>query len=550
MSSKNEPIYIFGHQNPDTDSICSAIAYAYLKQQQGLHAVAYRIGKINRETAFVLDYFNFSEPEYLSTVKPQVMNLDMDEATSVNVKTSLAQAMQLLEPTSIDTLPVVDNKEMLIGLISTSDIAKLYMDVFQKNILSIRFAPFKNIVETLQATVLFDTKKIPFTPNKVFVADVSTKQLEYYLEPGDIVILGNCAHTQQRAIELGASCIILTLQTKVEKNILTLAKQYCCRIIQTPFDTFTTARLILLSIPASLAMTKEVFSFEQDDYLDTVREKMQQHRYKNFPVLDTSGHFKGFISRYHLINFQRKKIILIDHSDQSQSIAGIKEADIIEIIDHHRIGDIQTAYPIFYRNEPVGSTATIITELFEENAVPIPKDIAGILCAAILSDTVAFRSPTCTHVDVQTANKLAAIAQIECESFAQEMFMAGSPLKNMTPAEIMHSDFKEYQLNRKKIGIGQINMVGLSEIRKIKPALINYLESLVEDKKYYIVMLILTDIINEETEVLFSESPKGLVAKGFNPLKDEHTFAVNGIVSRKKQIVPKITELLARANQL
>ncbi len=542
---KKEPVYVFGHQNPDTDSICSAIAYAYLKQRQGIGAVPCRIGKINRETAFVLERFGLDAPAYLPTVKPQVLNLDMDEAASVDVKTSLAQAMRLLEPASVDTLAVIDNKNKLIGLVSASDIAKIYLDIFQKNTLLIHLASLKNIAETLQATILYEAKKIPFSPNKVFVADMNTQQMQDYLQPGDIVLLGNQTAGQQRAIELGASCIILTLQAKPEKSTLALAKQHQCSILQTNLDTFAAAGLILLSIPVSVAMTQRILSFHQDDYLETVREKMRSTRYKNFPVLDKVGCFKGFISRYHLINFRRKKVILVDHSDQAQSIAGIKEADIIELIDHHRIGDIQTSYPIFYRNEPVGSTATIIAELFDENAISIPKDIAGILCAAILSDTVAFRSPTCTPTDVRTAKSLAAIAEIECEAFAKEMFVAGSPLKNMTAEEILHSDFKEYHLSRKKVGIGQINMAGLSEIRKFKSSLIDYMEHLVEEKDYFVVMLILTDIVNEQTEVLFSENQKGLVARGFDPLKDEHTFSMHGIVSRKKQIVPVVTRLLA-----
>lgn len=548
--SKNEPIYVFGHQNPDTDSICSAIAYAYLKQQQGVHAVACRIGKINRETAFVLERFGLNEPQYLPTVKPQVLNLDRDEVTAITQQTSLTEAMKLLEPTTVDTLPVLDNKDKLSGLVSSSDIAKIYMDVFEKHTLAISSTPLKNIVKTLHARTLFDAKK-PFLPNhKVLVGDMDPEEMYSYMTAGDIVLVSSRKDSQQRAIELGAACLILTLQTKPEKSTLALAREYGCSVLQTDLDTFTAARLIYLSVPVSFAMTQNIFSFYQDDYLDSVREKMRSLRYKNFPVLDKSGRFKGFISRYHLINFRRKKVILVDHSDQAQSVAGINEAEITELIDHHRIGDIQTSSPIFYRNEPVGSTATIVAELFDENAVTLPKNIAGILCAAILSDTVAFRSPTCTFADIDTAKKLARIAQIECETFAREMFTAGSPLKNMTPEEILHSDFKEYTLSRKKIGIGQINMAGLSEIRKIKPALLAYMEDLMEDKNYYLLLLILTDIVNEETEILFSENQKGLVARGFNPLKDEHTFSMHGIVSRKKQIVPAVTRLLAQADQI
>ncbi len=542
----SDKIYIIGHQNPDTDSICSVIAYADLKQQLKMDAIPVRIGKINRETAFVLDYFGIKPPEYLSSVKTQVSNLQMDIVEPISGDISLQEAWQLLKVHPIEVLPVENNDQKLVGVVSVSDIANAYMNMPENNSLSLSNTPLENVIRTLNANLIYGAGRVFSNSGKAIIAAMTPDEMGSYMEPGDIVLVGNRRENQIKAIEAGAFCIIVTCGSEVEKKIADEARKKGCILLGTEYDTFTAARLLYQSIPVGFIMTSEnLVVFQQDDYIDTVKEKMVQTRYRSYPVVDNHGHFKGFISRYHLIKQNRKKVILVDHSEHSQTITGIEQAEILEIIDHHRIGDIQTGKPIFYRNQPVGSTATIIANLFFENGIKPSKKIAGILCAAILSDTVAFKSPTCTDIDMSTAEKLGEISQIDMDQFARKMFQAGASLKNMSPDEILQNDFKEYILGADKIGVSQVNTDDLSSVRKIRPSTLQSMNELMMKKGYCTVLLLITDIINEETEVLFVETRPGLIARAFNPLKDENSFMMKGVVSRKNQIIPELTNILS-----
>ncbi|MCX7614550.1 MAG: putative manganese-dependent inorganic diphosphatase [Clostridiales bacterium] len=541
-----DKIYITGHQNPDTDSICSSIAYAYLKNRLDIAAVPVRIGRINRETAFVLDYFGVAQPEYLPTVKAQASNLNMDVIDPVSKQLSLREAWQILKENKMSVLPVEDEDHKLCGIVSISDIANAYMNMPESNTLSQSQTPLDNVLRTLYAELVYDSGKSLFESGKVVVAATKPDGLEFYMGKGDIVLVGDRKDNQIKAIAVGVSCIIITCGSEADEDIIEEAKEKGCTILRTEYDTFTAARLIYQSIPVSFFMTsKNLVCFRQDDYIDVIREKMLQTRFRNYPVIDNLGRFSGFISRYHLINQNRKKVILVDHNERSQTINGIDQAEIMEIIDHHRIGDIQTGNPIYYRNEPVGSTATIVANLFFENGMMPPPEIAGILCAAILSDTVIFKSPTSTRIDIEAANKLSKISGIDQEAFAKQMFEAGSSLKNMPPDEIIRNDFKEYLIGSRKIGIGQINTADMHGIKKFRSSVLSYMNELVSSGELYVVLLIISDIINEETEVLFVETQKGMVAKAFNPLNDESSFTIKGVVSRKKQIVPKLTQALS-----
>jgi manganese-dependent inorganic pyrophosphatase len=542
----SDKIFITGHQNPDTDSICSVIAYADLKQQLKIEAVPVRIGKINRETKFVLDYFGIEPPEYLSSVKTQVFNLNMDIVEPISCSISLQEAWQILKAHHIEVLPVENDDRKLVGVVSVSDIANAYMNMPENNSLSLSNTPLENVIRTLNANLIYGAGRVFSNSGKTIIAAMTPEEMGSYMEPGDIVLVGNRKENQIKAIEAGAFCIIVTCGSEVEKEIADKARQKECILLGTEYDTFTAARLLYQSIPVGFIMTsKNLIVFQQDDYVDTVKEKMLQTRYRSYPVVDNHGHFKGFISRYHLIKQNRKKVILVDHSENSQTINGIEQAEILEIIDHHRIGDIQTGKPIFYRNQPVGSTATIIANLFFENGIQPSEKIAGILCAAILSDTVAFKSPTCTHVDIVTAKKLAEISKINVEEFTGKMFQAGSSLKNMSPDEILQHDFKEYLIGVNKVGVAQVNTDDLSSVRKIRLSTLQCMNELMLKKGYCTVLLLITDIVNEETEILFVETRPGLIAKGFNPLKDENSFTMKGVVSRKNQIIPELTNILS-----
>lgn len=541
----NGVVYITGHKNPDTDSICSAIAYAELKKSLGINAVASRIGKINRETKFVLEYFGFAEPDYLSSVKTQVSDLSMDIIEPVSPDVSIKEAWAKLKSNGIEVLPVEDKKHLLKGIVSVSDIANANMNMPDRNMLTTCSTPIKNLAVTLDAKIVYNTKETLCGSGKVLVAAMSTDDIDGFISPGDIVLAGNVESKQLKAIDEGAFCLIVTCGSDFSEKVIESAKRHDCTLIATPHDTFTTARLIYQSIPVSFSMTSEkLVYFTIDDFLDNAKEKMLRTRFRSYPVVDQEGRFKGFISRYHLLNQHKKKVILVDHSEMTQSVNGIDQAEILEIIDHHRIGGIQTGQPIYYRNEPTGSTATIVANLYSEQGKKPSPEIAGILCAAILSDTIQFKSPTSTHSDIITAERLAKLAGINIESFSKKMFDAGCALKNMTTEEMIKSDFKDFNIGSYKVGIGQINTTDFRSIKKLRGSILSSLSELSENEKYNILMIIFTDIIDEATEVVFVESQKGLVVKAFSPLQDENSFTMRGVVSRKKQIVPKLVEAL------
>lgn len=538
-----ERIFIIGHQNPDTDSICSAIAYAFLKRKQSINAVPVRIGRINHETQFVLDYFGVPEPELISNVKTQAYNLNMDVIKPVSPDTSIKDAWRILTENRLSVLPVAGQQNTLAGIISASDIANAYMDMPHGNTLALSRTPVKNVINSLNAKLIYDSKRSFSESENVVVAAMSPHGMSSFIKNGDIVLVGDRSENQKRAVELGAFCIILTCGSPIDPEVIELSKKTRCSIIVTDYDTFTASRLLYQSVPVSYFMTsKNIVYFHSDDYLGPIREKMLQTRFRNYPVLDESDHFVGFISRYHLINAKRKKVILVDHGERSQSAAGIDEAEILEIIDHHRIGDVQTDSPIYYLNEPVGSTATIVSNLFFKNGINPPPEIAGILCAAIISDTVAFKSPTGTKTDLATAERLAGICNINISDFAARMFKAGSALKDMSPEKIFKNDYKEYLLNDRRIGIGQLNTTDSLGIVELRGFVLDYMKEYLQRGGYDLLMLLITDILKEETEVIFVEAKKG-IEKAFGPLKDENSFIIKGVVSRKKQIVPVLKNL-------
>jgi len=544
--TKTDNVYIIGHKNPDSDSICSAIAYANLKNITGTNSVPARLGKINRETEFILNYFGVAAPIYLSTVKTQVSDLDMDRIDPVLPGTSIRDAWLKLKENSKEVLPVETADHVLTGLVSVSDIAGAYMSMPNCSELSASGTPVENVIRTLNAELIYASRKSLEGSGKVVVAAMSSDGLDEFIENKDVVFTGNIKSNQKKAIESGASCVITTCGTVISEEIIRLAKEKECTLLSTKYDTFSAARLIYQSIPVSFTMTSENLTlFHSDDFLDDVKDKMLSTRYRSYPVVDVDNHFLGFISRYHLLNAHKKKIILVDHSETSQSVNGIEQAEIMEIVDHHRIGGIQTGSPIFYRNEATGSTAAIIASLYSELGITPSPEIAGILCAAIISDTIRFRSPTSTNTDFLAASRLSKIAGIDIDTFSTRMFDAGLSIKNFSTEEIVLNDFKEYSIGKYKVGIGQVNTTELRSLKKMRSQIMSFLEILGKREQYNIIIILFTDIIEEETEALFVETQKGLVARAFSPLLDESSFHINGVVSRKKQIVPKLVSALS-----
>lgn len=536
-------VLVTGHKNPDTDSICSVIAYSELKKKLGMNASPRRLGDINRETEFVLKHFEVEVPEYLPTVKAQVSDLNMDMIIPVSPDISIKTAWNLMKKNNIKTIPVVDEYERLLGVVTLSDITNKYMDALDNNTIASTKTSLRNIVETLNAKLICGSQEAFNTSGKVVVAATNSEDLESFIEQGDIVITGNQEDLQYKSIECGANCLIISCGGVPSQQVKEAACSKNIVVMTTPIDTFTTARLINQSIPVGAIMTdKDLIKFNIDDFIDDIKDTMLKTRYRSYPVVDDNNRIKGFISRYHLISQRRKKVILLDHNEKSQTVNGLEEAEILEIIDHHRLGDIQTANPIYIKNEPVGSTSTIVANMYFDMGIRPSKSIAGILCSAILSDTIKFQSPTSTYTDRITVEKLAEIAGInDIDEYANLMFKEGSSLQGKTPKDIFYQDFKDYTFGKYKIGIGQVNTLDREKVNEVRQALIDLMGQLCTDNGYSLLMLLVTDILNQASEVLFVGEQKDLIAKAFNVNLGENSVFLPGVVSRKKQVIPFIS---------
>ena len=546
MAMRNNKIYVIGHKNPDTDSICSAIAYAYLKNQlDDKEYVAKRAGQINEETQYVLNYFGQELPDYVSDIGTQVKDIEIRETEGVPRDISLKRAWTLMKEQEVVTLPVTKHGR-LEGIITTEDIAEAYMDVHDSKILSTAHTAYRNILDTMDGTLVCGSIDGYFTKGKVLIAAANPDLMENYIEEGDLVILGNRYESQLCAIEMNAGCIVVCEDAAVSLTIRKMAEEHGCTIMRSPHDTYTVARLINQSMPVSYFMTMEnIVSFRTDAFTEDVRAVMAKLRYRDFPIEDKKGRFVGMISRRNLLNVDKKKIIMVDHNEQSQAVDGLENAEILEIIDHHRLRAIETMSPVYFRNQPLGCTATIIYQLYMEQGVEIPKQIAGLLCAAILSDTLMFRSPTCTAIDKMAAENLAAKAEIEIKSFATEMFRAGSNLKMKSPEAIFYQDFKKFDMNGKNIGIGQINSLDAAELADIRERLVTYLDKAYNEHGMDIIYFMFTNIIEESTEIV-AKGPEAeeLISEAFEVPVEDGTAVLRGVVSRKKQFVPPLMETL------
>lgn len=546
MGEKKEKVYVIGHKNPDTDSICSAIAYADLRQKvTGQVHEAKRAGHVNDETAYVLERFGVEAPELLTDVRLQVRDLDIHEMQGLKPNASIRDTWERMRQEQAKTLPIVKDDE-LVGVVSTGDIAKSYMDVYDSEILSKARTQYRNIIKTLDGTMITGNEHGYFIKGKVAIGASSPNLMEELIEKDDLVILGDREEAQACAVNIDASCMVICKNAAVSPELIEKAKEQSIVIIQTPYDTFTTARLINQSIPVKFYMTSGPLTmFRMNDYVDDIKDIMAKKRFRDFPILDRHGRFKGFISRRRFLGASKKKVILVDHNERSQAVDGIEEAEIIEIIDHHRLGDIETVSPITFRNQPVGCTATIINQMYEENDLEVPREIAGLLCGAIISDTLLFRSPTCTPLDEKTAKKLAEIADIDLEQMAQEMFNAGSNLKGKSAEDICFQDFKQFTVNDTIFGVGQITSMSKEELAAIRDMMTEHLPKVLEAHNLNMIYFMLTDILAESTELLcVGTGARGIALSAFDLPDDAQTLMLKGVVSRKKQLIPVLVETM------
>ena len=544
---QNSKVYVIGHKNPDTDSICSAIAYAELKRRiTGKFYEARRAGQINEETKYILDRFGVEPPEFLDNVSLQVKDMDINRMKGIDGNVSIKDVWEMMKARNMKTMPIVSG-DSLEGLITIGDIATSYMDVHDSKILAKAQTPYENIKKALDGSMVSSASSAQYTDGKVAIAASGTDIMEDFIEKGDLVILGNRYEAQLCAIELEAACMVICQGTKVPDLIKRLAEEKGIAIISTPHDAFTAARLINQSIPVRYFMSREnLTTFDADELVDDIRETMAKKRYRDFPVLDEKGRFIGFISRRRLLGARKKKVILVDHNERSQSIDGISDAEILEIIDHHRIGSVETVEPVFFRNQPVGSTSTIVAQMYKENDVEISKTMAALMCSAIISDTLLFRSPTFTPADRRTCEELAGIAGINMEELARSMFNAGSDLSGKTAEEICAMDFKQFVCGDMTFGVGQISSMDREELDEIKGKLEPAMNELMKEKELNMLFFMLTDVMEESSDILWAgPGARELIAEAFGA-GDGENFRLDGVVSRKKQMVPAIMGALRR----
>ena len=557
QKQKKRTVCVIGHKNPDTDSICAAISYTYLKKQlekpDGRYQyVACRAGSVSAETQFVLDYFHVPQPLFIENIGTRVKDLEIRRTPGVDAKISVKDAWNLMNTQNVFTLPITDAESHLQGLITINDIAKSYMDENDSAIVSVARTPYRNIMETLDAEMVVGDPEASFTEGKVVIAAANPDVMENYINPHDMVILGNRYESQLMSILAGAGCIVVCLGAPVSKTIQHMAKEKGTTILVTPLDTYTVARLINQSMPIDFFMKSDnLITFHLGDFTDQIKEIMSKKRYRDFPVLDKRGAYIGTISRRNLLNARKRALILVDHNEVSQAVDNVENAEILEILDHHKIGTLQTINPVFFRNQPVGSTSTIVYEMYRENNVEIPKTIAGLLASAILSDTLIFRSPTCTMMDKMAAEHLAKIAGIEPEEYARKMFRAGSDLKNRTPEEIFYTDFKTFEVNEETIGIGQITSMDEEELSDIRDRIKPFIEKAYEQHGLSLAFFMLTNIIDESTTMIcYGKHAQGLLESAFGVAVKDHIAKMPGIVSRKKQVVPVIMAELNKDNDV
>ena len=550
---ERDVVYVFGHRHPDTDSICSSIAYADLKNKLGIKAQAVRLGEINKETAFVLDFFNTPVPPLLENVKTQVCDLKIDKAEKLSPETTIKKAWSIMENAEVKTLPVVDDDEKLLGIVSLSDITHKYMDVFNFNAITSCGTTLDNIIETIAGDIIVGEPDWFKAAGKVVVAAGQPEKMGEYAESGDIIIVGDRTNVQRAAIELGVGAIITTCSHVPNGEIIRLATEKKILFIMTSLDTYTTVRLINQAIPVGSIMCRDdentkIVKFRETDYLENIKEKMTKNRYRSYPVLDENDRVCGFISRFHLISQHKKHVILVDHNERAQTCPGIEEAEVMEIIDHHKVGDLTTTAPILFKNEPVGSTATIIANMYSDLGRRPAPSVAGILCAAIISDTLKFQSPTSTEIDKKTAEKLATISGVNIEDLAAKMFTAGSEFKGKTAKEIYSQDFKRVSFNDYHCGVSQITILNMDYIRDEKDAVIEYMNNAAETDKFDLLALMITELSSRTTELWLTGTLSGAVKKELSVQSDKNVIRFTRLMSRKKDIIPMIDSAIEKIN--
>lgn len=538
--SSYDVVYVTGHKNPDTDSIISAIAYANLKQAMSINAYPCRLGNPNAETAYILDRFKVPVPMLLQDARSQLDEIDMDSPISVTPETSIRECLELMQEKNKPVFAVVNHLNQLQGILTSSNLSDLLLGDTAQSIDLLSRTPIEFISKALDGKLIYMPSESRIN-GKTSIPALAASRLENYELTNRIVIVGNDTQAQLECIAKDAGLIIVVWAQTIAPMVIAAAREKGCGIILSGHGTMNTSRYLFYSSPIKEIMTKDLVVFNKAEFVEDVTNKMIRSRYRSYPVVDDHNHIFGFVSRFHLLNAKKKKLILVDHNEMTQSVPGIEHADILEIIDHHRIGDVTTSRPITFRNEIVGSTATIVTKMYLEADVDIDEKMAGILLGAMISDTLNFRSPTTTNTDVALASHLALIAGLDINEYANDIFKVSNNLKNMNMKDILTYDMKEFDIAGKKVTISQLTMYQLNELQGIEAELQKALDKFASSRKTDLSVMVFTSIHDNGSVMYSSGILSPLVTQAFpnHPL-EEHSF-LEGIVSRKNQIVPKLT---------
>lgn len=541
LMKATKPTYTIGHRNPDTDSICSAIGYAHLKQKLGENVLPARAGKINAETKYVLEAFKMETPKLITDLYPRVKDVTLACNIVVKETDNLRRLGEVLRKHDMKSVPVVDSHNHLCGIVTVSDLAKRYFNELSMQNLAEANVSLKAIVEVVDGEIINQGDMSQTVKGNVRIGAGSRETVHKFIKSGDVVLIGDRKEAMYIVAQQDISCLIVTGDGEIPANVLELAEEKNLLVVSSPYDTYTCARLVNQCIPVSMIMQKNVTTFKPTDMLSDIKGTMQATQFRNYPVVENEK-LIGIVSRDRLSIPEREKVILVDHNERSQAVEGIEEAKILEIIDHHRLGGIQTSDPIFTRQEPVGCTATIVANMHWHRDIEIPADIAGLLLSAIISDTVLFKSPTCTPYDKETAEKLAKIAGVDLNEHGMALLKAGSGIGDMTPMEIAKNDLKEFQIGDYRMIVSQISVMDTEEVLALKDELIACMNSICESEGYNMSLLMVTDIIDEGTHLLFTGNPKTIIGEAFHQDASGNLIYLPGVMSRKKQIIPPMVE--------
>jgi manganese-dependent inorganic pyrophosphatase len=538
-----KPIYAIGHRNPDTDSICAAIGYAHLKQALGENVVAARAGKINAETKYALEHFRMEEPLLLPDLNPRVKDIMCTDYLSVGPETTLRELGKLMQCGNVKSVPVVVGDNQLAGILSVSDLAKLYFNELQMpDDLAESGVDYAAVQRVLDAKVLCGNELLNRTlAGRVRIASGTSTAVSRVIKAGDIVLTADRREAHLSCLDLKVGALVVTGDYAVDEEVLAKAKQQGVLVLQTAYDTYTSARLINQSTPVRAIMQAKVLSFKPTDLINDITGPIAATNYRNYPVVE-NGRLVGLVDRDKLIMPEPERVILVDHNETAQAVEGIEEAKILEIIDHHRLGGLTTSEPILIRQEPVGCTSTIVANMYWNLEVSIPKEVAGVLLSAIISDTVLFKSPTATAIDRRAAEKLAEIAGVSLEEYGMAMLKAGSGLQDMTPPEITQTDLKEFRMGDYRMTIAQLSVMDVSEVLALRQELLHSMEQTRAKGGYDMALLMITDILTEATHLAYVGQPVDLIERAFGSKGEEQVVYLPGVMSRKKQIVPPLTE--------